>query len=127
MKRVSYRDEQQALMLQVAALERENERLREEIGAADDRYRRSVQEQAEQRRKGLRYQCLMCGGNLLPVAIVAGHDPRNPLPLKMSTLRFGDPTGGFTASAPVHSYACASCGFIHNFVDMDGSGSGGVP
>jgi hypothetical protein len=115
---VSYRDDHQALTLQVATLERENERLRGELEQADDRFRKTLKEQFEGRRKGLRYQCLMCNGNLLPVAIVAGHDPRNPLPLKMSTLRFGDPTGGFTASAPVHSYACSSCGYIHNFVDM---------
>ncbi len=113
-----YRDEQQALVLQVAALEHENERLRGELEQAGDRLRKTLQEQFEGRRAGVRYQCLMCNGNLLPVAIVAGHDPRNPLPLKMSTLRFGDPTGGFTASAPVHSYACSSCGYIHNFVDM---------
>ena len=63
----------------------------------------------------------MCSGNLLPVAIVAGHDVRNPLPLKMSTLRFRSPEGGFTASAPVRSYACGTCGYIHNFIDMDQS------
>jgi len=59
------------------------------------------------------------GWAALPVAVVAGHDVRNPLPLKMSTMRFISPEGGFTASAPIRSYACASCGFIHNFIDMD--------
>ena len=41
-----------------------------------------------------------------------------PLPLSMSTLRFTSPAGGFTHAAPVHSLACSSCGFIHNFIDI---------
>jgi hypothetical protein len=116
---VAYRDDQQALILQVSALEQENERLRQQLEASEDRHRRTLADQHTERRKGIRYQCLLCGGNLHAVAIIAGHDVRNPLPLKMSTLRFGDPTGGFTASAPVRSYACSSCGYIHSFIDMD--------
>lgn len=115
---VAYRDEQQALLLEVKSLKQENERLREALEHEHERYRELVDEQHEQRRKNVRMVCVQCRGNLLAVAIVAGHDIRNPLPLKMSTLRFGSPDGGFTASAPVRSYACSSCGYIHNFIDM---------
>ncbi len=60
----------------------------------------------------------MCGGSLLPVAVFAGrHDA--PVPLQVSTARFGDPGGGFTRSAPIKALACASCGFIHNFIDIE--------
>ena len=116
---MAYRDEQQALLLQVAALEGENQRLRTALDGAEARFRQLLHEQHETRRRGVRFSCVICSGNLLPVAIIAGHDARNPLPLKMSTLRFGSPEGGFTASAPVRSYACTSCGYIHNFIDMD--------
>ncbi len=108
----------------MAALEQENDRLREQLAEAEERVRRVMQDQHEERRKGVRFQCVICTGNLLPVAIVAGHDVRNPLPLKMSTLRFGSPTGGFTAAAPVRSYACTSCGYIHSFIDMDDGSHG---
>jgi hypothetical protein len=116
---VPYRDEQQALLLEVAALERENQRLQGALDEAEDRFKLLLREQFEERRKKLRMSCVMCDGTLLPVAIVAGHDVRNPLPLKMSTLRFGSPDGGFTASAPVRSYACTTCGYIHSFIDME--------
>ena len=116
---VSYRDEQQALLIEVATLERENQRLRRELDESEARFGELLRTQYEDRRKKVRMVCVMCSGNLLPVAIVAGHDIRNPLPLKMSTLRFGSPEGGFTASAPVRSYACGTCGYIHNFIDMD--------
>lgn len=106
-------------MLEVMELERENERLRGALAEAQERFHELLTQQYEDRRKTLRMSCVMCSGNLLPVAIVAGHDVRNPLPLKMSTLRFGSPEGGFTASAPVRSYACGTCGYIHNFIDMD--------
>ena len=115
---MAYRDEQQALLLEVDTLERENQRLRAALHEAEERYGALLTEQYEARRKAVRKTCVMCSGNLHPVAIVAGHDVRNPLPLKMSTLRFGSPTGGFTASAPVRSYACGTCGYIHNFIDM---------
>lgn len=116
---VSYRDEQQALLIEVAALERENQRLQRELHESEARFTELLRSQYEERRKNVRMVCVMCSGNLLPVAIVAGHDVRNPLPLKMSTLRFGSPEGDFTASAPVRSYACGTCGYIHSFIDMD--------
>lgn len=116
---VSYREEQQALLIEVAALERENQRLHRELHESEARFTELLRSQYEERRKTVRRVCVMCSGNLLPVAIVAGHDVRNPLPLKMSTLRFGSPEGGFTASAPVRSYACGTCGYIHSFIDMD--------
>lgn len=119
---VSYRDEQQALLIEVSALERENQRLRQELDESEARFAELLRSQYEEKRKTVRMVCVMCSGNLLPVAIVAGHDVRNPLPLKMSTLRFGSPEGGFTASAPVRSYACGTCGYIHNFIDMDSVG-----
>jgi hypothetical protein len=115
---MAYRDDRQALGLLVASLERENANLRQKLDDAGVRYQRLSDEQHEERREGARAGCTLCGGTLLPVAIVAGHDVRNPLPLKMSTLRFGSPDGGFTASAPVRSLACTSCGYIHNFIDM---------
>ena len=115
---MSYRDEQQALLVQVAILERENEQLRTDLREAEARFKALLEREYEERLKSVRKSCVMCSGNLLPVAIVAGHDVRNPLPLKMSTLRFGSPEGGFTASAPVRSYACGTCGYIHSFIDM---------
>jgi hypothetical protein len=117
---VAYRDEQQALLIEVASLERENQRLQRELQESEARFTELLRSQYQEKRKTVRMVCVMCSGNLLPVAIVAGHDIRNPLPLKMSTLRFGSPEGGFTASAPVRSYACGTCGYIHNFIDMDG-------
>ena len=105
-------------MLEVTALEQQNHRLREALHESEERFNALLTHQYEERRKSVRKTCVMCSGNLLSVAIVAGHDVRNPLPLKMSTLRFGSPTGGFTASAPVRSYACGTCGYIHNFIDM---------
>lgn len=116
---MSYRDEQQALLIEVATLARENQRLRSELDDSEARFTELLRTQYEERRKQVRMVCVVCSGNLLPVAIVAGHDIRNPLPLKMSTLRFGSPEGGFTASAPVRSYACGTCGYIHNFIDMN--------
>lgn len=119
---MSYRDEQQALLIEVANLTRENQRLQAALEDSERRFRELLSHEYEERRKATRKTCVMCQGNLLPVAIVAGHDVRNPLPLKMSTLRFGSPEGGFTASAPVRSYACGTCGYIHNFIDMDPDG-----
>jgi hypothetical protein len=116
---VSYRDEQQAMMIEVATLTRENQRLQAALDDSEKRFKELLSHEYEERRKSTRKTCVMCSGNLLPVAIVAGHDVRNPLPLKMSTLRFGSPEGGFTASAPVRSYACGTCGYIHSFIDMD--------
>lgn len=115
---MAYRDDRQALAMQIAELERDNQKLREKLEAATRRFERSQLEQSAERTAQARKGCMACGGTLLPVAIFAGHDITSPLPLKMSTLRFVDPNGGFTHSAPLHSMACASCGFIHNFIDM---------
>lgn len=116
---MSYRDDRQALALELAALERENADLREQLKEAQARYDSLNDEQHEARRDGSRTHCVNCGGSLLPVAVFAGHDVSSPLPLKMSTIRFGSPAGGFTAAAPIRSMACSSCGFIHSFIDMD--------
>lgn len=116
---VTYRDDRQALALQVAALEAENERLREELQHSDTRYRRMREAGHEQRKRGTRADCALCGGTLLPVAVFAGHDLRAPTPLNMSTMRFSSPGGGFTHAAPVRSYACSSCGHLEQFIDMD--------
>lgn len=119
MMAVSYRDDRQALALQVAALERENEELKAELGDAQDRYRKARDERHEERKRGTRDTCALCGGTLLPVAVFAGHDAGAPLPLHMSTIRFGAPAGGFTHAAPVRAYACTSCGHLEHFIDMD--------
>jgi len=115
---VTYRDDRQALALEIAELERENHRLREQLEDAERKYTDAVEEGHQTRARGSRHNCVMCGGSLLPVAVFAGHDIRAPLPLSMSTLRFGSPQGGFTHAAPIRSLACASCGYIHNFIDM---------
>jgi hypothetical protein len=116
---VAYRDDRQALSLQIAELEHENKRLRNEVREADERYDRLTDQQHAERRVGTRSACVLCGGTLLPVAVFAGHDVRSPLPLKLSTLRFCSDGGGFTHSASVRSLACASCGYIQNFIDME--------
>ncbi len=104
--------------MQVAELERANQKLREQLEATNRRLAQARSEHAAQSTAKARKGCIVCGGILLPVAIFAGRDITAPLPLKMSTLRFVDPNGGFTHSAPLHSMACAACGFIHNFIDM---------
>jgi hypothetical protein len=53
------------------------------------------------------------------VALFAGRDLKNPIPLVLSTARFGDPGGGFSRSAPLKSKVCSSCGFIHSFIDIE--------
>jgi hypothetical protein len=115
---MAYRDDRQALAMQLAELERENERLRDALEHSEARARELADAKHEQRRAASRDGCSLCGGTLLPVAVFAGHDIRSPLPLSISTIRFGRPTGGFTHSAPVRSLVCASCGYIHNFIDM---------
>jgi hypothetical protein len=120
---VGYRDDREAMALQLRELERENARLREQLDGAEQRARAAQEDRHEVRRSGAHRACVMCGGTLLPVAIFAGHDTRAPLPLSMSTLRFGSPDGGFTHAAPVRSAACASCGFIHNFIDIRPGGN----
>jgi hypothetical protein len=116
---VSYRDDRQALALQVAALERENDDLKAQLDDAQDRYRKARAATHEERKRGTRDTCGLCGGTLLPVAVFAGHDAGAPLPLHMSTIRFGAPAGGFTHAAPVRAYACTSCGHLEHFIDMD--------
>jgi hypothetical protein len=116
---VVYRDDRQALSLQVAELERENEQLREELESVKSDARRERDERHEERKAGAFRGCALCGGSLLPVAVFAGQNHRSPLPLNVSTLRFGDPSGGFTGSAPIKSKVCSSCGFIHQFIDIN--------
>jgi len=118
---MGYRDDRDAMAMQIAELERDNARLREALGQAEDRAR-NVQDERHEQRRSAHKACVMCRGTLLPVAIFAGHDTRQPLPLSMSTLRFTSPTGGFTHAAPVHSLACSSCGFIHNFIEISPKG-----
>lgn len=115
------------MALELAELERENQQLREALVDAERRYSEAREEGHQTRARGSRHNCVLCGGSLLPVAIFAGHDIAAPLPLNMSTLRFGSPNGGFTHAAPVRSLACASCGYIHNFIDMNAAGESTVP
>lgn len=121
---MAYRDDRQALSLQIAELERENERLREEVDTLRDHAKRQRDEDREVRkRESTERGCVACGGALLPVALFAGRNLRSPNPISISTLRFGDPEGGFTRSAPVKARVCASCGYVHCFIDIDA----GVP
>lgn len=116
---MAYRDDRQALSLQVAALEQENERLREQVDQLEGETKRLRDEdRAERLKTGTGRDCVMCGGSLLPVALFAGRNLRAPIPIVTSTLRFGDPEGGFTRSAPVKAKVCSSCGFIHCFIDI---------
>lgn len=115
---MTYRDDRQALALQLAELERENERLRREIESFEERLQRIQNERQELQHARSRRSCTLCKGTLLPVAVFAGHESRAPIPLSVSTMRFVSPQGGFTHAAPVRSFACSTCGFIHNFVDI---------
>lgn len=114
---VAYRDDRQALELQVRDLERENERLKEELSDTKRRARAKRARSRDRQKKDVEGRCPSCGGSLLPAAVFAGKD-RTPELLRMSTLRFGDPSGGFTSSAPVRAKVCASCGFIFPFIDI---------
>jgi hypothetical protein len=116
---VPYRDDRHALSLQVAELERENEQLREQIERLEDDAKRQRDEDREVRkRESTERGCVSCGGSLLPVAVFAGRDLRSPVPISLSTLRFGDPAGGFTRSAQVKAKVCSSCGYVHCFIDI---------
>ena len=115
---VAYRDDRQALELQISELERQNEELREELAEAREKARVARADDRKRRHDSSMRQCIMCGGALLPVAVFAGRNDRSPLPLRMSTMRFINPTGGFTQAAPILAKACSSCGFIHTFIDM---------
>jgi len=121
---VVYRDDRQAMSLQIADLERENERLREENETLRDDAKRLRDEGREVRkRESKEGGCVACGGSLLPVALFAGRNLRSPIPISISTMRFGDPEGGFTRSAPVKANVCSSCGYVHCFIDI----AAGVP
>lgn len=115
---MAYRDERHALELQVAELERVNEELRAELDETRVKARLEREQTREHRRNTSTRGCTVCGGALLPVAVFAGRNDRSPLPLRMSTMRFVNPSGGFTSSAPILAKACSSCGFIHHFIDM---------
>lgn len=117
---MAYRDDRHALELQLAELERQNEALREELDQERAKARAARAQDRERRHTSVGRECTVCGGSLLPVAVFAGHNDRSPLPLRMSTLRFVNPSGGFTHSAPILGKACTSCGFIHHFIDMRG-------
>jgi hypothetical protein len=117
---VVYRDDRQALSLQVAELERENAELREKVETLQEDAKRQRDEDREVRhRTSVERGCVMCGGSLLPVALFAGRNLRSPIPISLSTLRFGAPEGGFTRSAPVKAKVCSSCGYVHAFIDID--------
>lgn len=103
--------------MQVAELERENEELKEQIDDLRAEAKRQRDEARNVRQSGALKACVICGGSLLPVAVFAGRE-NNPVPLSLSTLRFGSPRGGFTHSAPIKALVCSSCGFIHSFIDI---------
>jgi hypothetical protein len=124
---MAYRDDRHALELQLVELERQNEVLRDELEQERAKARAARAEDRERRHVSAGRACTVCGGSLLPVAVFAGHNDRSPLPLRMSTLRFVNPSGGFTHAAPILAKACTSCGFIHHFIDMRGQAAEGQP
>lgn len=115
---MAYRDDRQALELQLAELQRQNEELRDDLDASRETARVTRAKDRERRHDSSMRECTVCGGALLPVAVFAGRNDRSPLPLRMSTMRFINPEGGFTSSAPILAKACSSCGFIHHFIGM---------
>jgi hypothetical protein len=124
---MSYRDDRDALLAEIRVLEGENTGLKAQLEELRVRLARLQQEQDEEREHICRSDCLACGGQLLPVAVFSGHDFADPQPIHLSTLRFQQKKGGFTHAAPVHAYACASCGFIQHFVARSAAlGDGGV-
>lgn len=124
---MAYRDDRQALELQLADLRRQNEELREELEKERVKAVAARAEDRDRRHDSALRECTVCGGALLPVAVFSGRNDRSPLPLRMSTLRFVNPAGGFTHSAPILAKACSSCGFIHHFIDMHGEGDTHTP
>ena len=115
---MAYRDDRQALSLQVAELERENEQLRAELEQLRDDARKDRASQRDRARREARHGCLMCGGTQHAVAVFSGrHDA--PKSLQLSTSRFSHPDGGFSRSAPIKAMACSSCGFVHHYIDLD--------
>ena len=117
--KVAYRDDRQALELQVGELEHENEKLRRELDGVQAQLKEERARTRERQQTRARGVCPACGGSLLPAAVYAGSNDRNPVQLRMSTLRFGNPNGGFTHSAPVQAKVCGTCGFIHHYIDLD--------
>ncbi len=115
---VVYRDDRQALSLQVAELERENEQLKEELSELRSTARREREAQRDRARREARHGCVMCGGTLHAVAVFSGkHDA--PKSLQLSTSRFAHPDGGFSSSTPIRAMVCSSCGFVHHYIDLE--------
>ncbi len=124
---MGYRDDRDATALQIAELERDNERLRERLSEALARAQAVEDERHERRRASSQEGCVMCGGALHPVAVFTGHSLQSPMRLHASTIRFAAKSGGFTHAAVVRSLACTSCGYIHSYIDMDGGGASSLP
>ncbi len=115
---VAYRDDRQALSLQVADLERENEELKGELAEMREQARRDREQQRDQRRRKSRHGCVMCGGSLHAVAVFSGrHDA--PKSLQLSTTRFAVSDGGFSSSTPIRATVCSTCGFVHHYIDLE--------
>ncbi len=117
-RHVAYRDDRQALSLQVAELERENEQLKEELSELRDTARREREAQRDRARRDARHGCVMCGGTLHAVAVFSGQHEA-PKSLRLSTSRFAHPDGGFSSSTPVRAMVCSSCGFVHHYIDLE--------
>jgi hypothetical protein len=124
--RMAYRDDRQALELQLSDLRRQNDELQSELTDTQARARADRAEDRGRRNGSSLRGCTVCGGALLPVAVFAGHNDKAPLSLRMSTMRFVNPTGGFTHSASILAKACSSCGFIHHFIDIPESAADGT-
>lgn len=117
---MAYRDDRQALSLQVADLERENAELKSELEELRDDAKRDREVQREKAKRNSRHGCVMCGGRMHAVAVFSGrHDA--PKSLQMSTSRFSAPSGGFSRSTPVKAMACSACGFIHHYIELEGA------
>lgn len=115
---MAYRDDRQALSLQVADLERENAELKSELAELRDDAKRDREVQRDRAKRDSRHGCVMCSGRLHAVAVFSGKH-NAPKPLQMSTPRFSDPSGGFSRSTPIKAMACSSCGFIHHYIDLE--------
>lgn len=114
---VAYRDDRQALSLQVAELERENEQLKSELTDLRDQARRDREAKRDKARRDARHECIMCGGTLHAVALFTGALGA-PKSLQLSTSRFAAPEGGFSRSTPIKAMVCSSCGFVHHYIDI---------
>lgn len=116
---MAYRDDRQALSLQVADLERENAELKSELEELRDDAKRDREVQREKAKRNSRHGCVMCGGRMHAVAVFSGRHGA-PKPLQMSTPRFAAASGGFSRSTPIKAMACSSCGFIHHYIEIEG-------